>query len=211
MRCIIMGMTASLESSPLSLGDKVEDDEEDNDPSNASMSLKLFNDQFSENTSFRYLTFAEWKTGKVIPDAYAVVEQPHWLMEFYGKCARHCEPPVIQNPPFIIRRPMYIFDNRFARRKRDKFFVCDICGLPVPYSSMQRGTGSRAWFDFAGSYVDNSWAGNIPGECVEEAWKRGLIDCTWVCFWVCGGSLTGAGKDRVSRPAQFREKRSRVR
>ena len=205
-----MGMAASVEGSSLSLEDNVDYHGDGNDLSYASMSLRLFNDQFLENTSFRYLTFAEWKTGKVIPDAYAVVERPHWLMEFYRKCARHGEPPVIQNPPFIFRKPMFIYDHRFARRRREKSFVCDICRLPVPYSSMQRGTGSRAWFDFAGSYVDNSWAGNIPGECVEEAWNRGLIDCTWVCFWVCGGSVTGAGKDRVSRPAKCRQKRSRV-
>ena len=138
MRCIIMGRPASLETSPLRLGDKVEDDEEDNEPSNASMRLKLFNDHFSENTSFRYLAFAEWKTGKVIPDAYAVVERPHWLLEFYGKCARHGEPPVIQNPPFIIRRPMYIFDNRFARRKREKILYVTFadCRCLIPVSSV---------------------------------------------------------------------------
>ena len=203
-----MGMAASPESSSPSLGDYMEYDEEDNALSYASMSLRLFNDQFLENTSSRYLTFDEWPTGKVIQDAYVVVERPPWLLELYGKCARHGEPPVIQNPPFIYRKPMFIYDQRFARRKREKFFVCDICRLPVPYSSMQRGTGSRALFDFAGSYVDHSWAGNIPGECVEEAWNRGLIDCTWVCFWVCGGSVTGAGKDRLSRPAKFRRARS---
>ena len=59
MRCIIMGMAASLESSSPSLGDNVEYDEDDNGLSNASMSLRLFNDQFFENTSFRYLTFDE--------------------------------------------------------------------------------------------------------------------------------------------------------
>ena len=53
MRCIIMGMAASLESSPLSLGDNVEYDEEDNALSYASMSLRLFNDPFLENTMFQ--------------------------------------------------------------------------------------------------------------------------------------------------------------
>ena len=178
-----MGMAVSVEGSSPSLEGNVDYDEDGNDLSYSSMSLRLFNDQFLENTSFRYLTFDEWQTGKVIQDAYAIVERPPWLQEFYAKCARHGVPPVIQNPPLMYRSPMFISDRRFARRKRENFFVCGICRLLVPYSSMQRGTGSRALFDFAGSYVDHSWARNIPGECVEEAWKRGLIDCTWVCFF----------------------------
>ena len=207
-RCVITGMAASVEGSSPSLEDNGDYDEDGNDLCYASMSLRLFNDQFLENTSFRYLTFDEWQTGKVIQDAYAIVERPPWLQEFYAKCARHGVPPVIQNPPLMYRSPMFICDRRFARRKREKVFVCDNCGFPVPYSSVKRNTGSRALYDFAGSYVDHSWARNIPGECVEEAWERGLIDCTWVCFWVCGAPVTGAGKDRWSRPALHRERSS---
>ena len=67
-----MGMAASVEGSSPSLEDNMDYDEDGNDLSYASMSLRLFNDQFLENTSFRYLTFDEWQTGNVIQDAYAV-------------------------------------------------------------------------------------------------------------------------------------------
>ena len=83
-----MRMAVSVEGSSPSLGDNVEYDEDDNDLSYASMSLRLFNDQFLENTGFRYLTFDEWQTGKVIQDAYAIVERPQWLQEFYASTAR---------------------------------------------------------------------------------------------------------------------------
>ena len=137
VRCIIRGMAASLESSSPSLGDNVEYDEDDNDLSNASMSLRLFNDQFLENTSFRYLTFDEWQTGEVTQDGYATVERPRWLHEFYAKCARRHLRPVIQNPPLRHRTPMFITDQRFAGRKREKSYVCDNCQLPVPHSSVK--------------------------------------------------------------------------
>ena len=109
-------MAASVEGSSPSLEDNVDYDEDGNDLCYASMSLRLFNDQFLENTSFRYLTFDEWQTGKVIQDAYAIVERPPWLQEFYAKCARHGVPPVIQNPPLMYRSPMFICDRRFARQ-----------------------------------------------------------------------------------------------
>ena len=158
----------------------------------------------SENTSFRYLTFDEWQTGEVTQDGYATVERPRWLNEFYAKCAQHHRRPVIQNPPLRYRTPMFIIDQRFAVRKPDKVFICDNCQLVVPYSSVKRGTGSRACFDFAGSYLDHSWDSNIPGECLKVAWEHGLIDCTWHCSLVCRGPVTGAGKDRQSRPAAWR-------
>ena len=99
---------------------------------------------------------------------------------------------------------MFIIDQRFAIRIPDKVFICDNCQLPVPYSSVKRKTGSRACFDFAGSYLDHSWAHTIPGEYVAEAWEQGLIDCTWHCHLVCRAPVTGAGKDRWSRPAEWR-------
>ena len=48
------------------------------------------------------------------------------------------------------------------------------------------------------------WSGVLPGECLQEAWEQGLIDCTWHCSLVCRASVTGAGKDRWSRPAADR-------
>ena len=132
------------------------------------------------------------------------MERPRWLHEFYAKCARRELRPAIQNPPLRYRTPMFIIDQRFAIRKPDKVFICDNCQLPVPYSSVKRKTGSRACFDFAGSYLDHSWAHTIPGEYVAEAWEQGLIDCTWHCHLVCRAPVTGAGKDRWSRPAEWR-------
>ena len=160
----------------------------------------------TEDTSFRYVTFDEWQTGRVTHGRYTTVEAPRWLCWIYEKCADSGLKPVIHNPPLETRAPMFINDQRFAARQRDKIFVCDGCQYVVYYSSVKRNTGSRACYTFAGSYVDNSWALTIPGECLHEAWTHGIIDCTWHCSLVCKAPVTGAGKDRYTRPAKWRQR-----
>ena len=159
----------------------------------------------TDDTRFRYVTFDEWQTGRVTHGRYTTVEAPRWLCWIYEKCADSGLKPVIQNPPLKNRTPMFINDQRFAARQRDKVFVCDSCQYVVYYSSVKRNTGSRACYTFAGSYVDNSWALTIPGECLQQAWAHGIIDCTWHCSLVCKAPVTGAGKDRYTRPAKWRQ------
>ena len=160
----------------------------------------------TENTSFRYIRFAEWQGRFVTRDMSATVKEPDWLIPIYETCAYYGYTPVIQNPPLMNRTPMFISDQRFELRQRDKVFKCDSCRNIVPYSSVKRNTGSRAEYTFAGSYLDHSWALSIPGECLYKAWANGLIDCTWHCHKVCGAPVTGAGKDRQTRTANWQKR-----
>ena len=163
-----------------------------------------------ENTSFRYVTFAEWQRDYITPDTYATVERPKWLIRIYEMCAYYEYTPEIQNPPLMHRTPMFISDQRFEKRQRERVFVCDSCRNIVPYSSVMRNTGSRADYTFAGSYLDHSWALSIPGQCLYDAWANGLIDCTWHCHKVCGAPVTGAGKDRQTRAANWQKRNWRA-
>ena len=166
-----MGMAASPESSSPSLGDYMEDDEEDNALSYASMTLRLFNVQVLENTSFRYLTFDEWQTGEVTQDAYATVERPHWLAEFYAKCAQDEMRPAIQNPPLTHRTPMFIIAQRLAERKREKSYVCDNCQLPVPNSSVKRFFRNR-YLSYINRYLSYISAKRKPTMLISFEWTK---------------------------------------
>lgn len=114
--------------------------------------------------------------------------------------------PQIQIPPYELKRPQTLpaGDDRFNKIKTKRTYACDSCGNLVGYSSWTRQTGSRALGEFQGSYVDHSWAGNVPPQMIERAYNEGLIDCTWFCTYWCDAPATGV-KDRSSRPAQWRE------
>ena len=159
-----------------------------------------------ENTSFRYISFAEWQRRFVTRDMYTTDEKPDWLIQIYETCEHHGCTPVIQNPPLVNRTPRSISDQRFASRQPDRVFICDSCRNIVTYSSVKRNTGSRAEHTFAGSYLDHSWALSIPVQCLYDAWANGLIDCTWHCHKVCGAPVTGAGKDRQTRAVQWQQR-----
>jgi len=94
-------------------------------------------------------------------------------------------------------------DDRFNRRKTQRIFACDSCGQLIGLSRASLGTGYRADGDFLGAYSDHSWK-DLPPELQEEAWSLGLIDCSWKCNAYCDGEITGANKDRTSRPANHR-------
>jgi hypothetical protein len=114
--------------------------------------------------------------------------------------------PKIQIPPLSTKRPRYLpeGDDRFNKVKVRRTYGCDSCGNLVSFSSWKRHTGERAKGEFQGSYKDNSWAGNVPGELIVRAYNEGLIDCTWQCTQFCDASPTGV-KDRTSRPEQWRK------
>ena len=70
-----------------------------------------------ENTSFRYITFAEWQGDFVTRDRYETIEKPDWLIRIYEMYAYYEYTPVIQNPPLMHRTPMFISDQCFEIRQ----------------------------------------------------------------------------------------------
>ena len=110
--------------------------------------------------------------------------------------------PQIQIPPFRTKGPGSLpdGDDRFNKNKAQRIYACDSCGNLVCYNSWENYTGSKARGEFQGSYIDHSWANNLPCELVVRAYNEGLIDCTWECTQVCGALPTGV-TDRTSRPA----------
>ncbi len=93
-------------------------------------------------------------------------------------------------------------DDRFNRKKTLRIFACDGCGQLIGLSRASLGTGWRFYGDFLGAYADHSWK-DLPAELQEEAWRLGLIDATWKCHGYCDGGITGANKDRTTRPANY--------
>ena len=115
--------------------------------------------------------------------------------------------PQIQNPPFPTRMPGYLAhgDNRFEKNKFDRLYACDGCGVLVGYNSGTRQTGSRAKanFEFGGSYVDQTWAENVPEELQCHAYEARLIDFTWYCSQWCDAPTTGGDKPKESGREAF--------
>jgi hypothetical protein len=115
----------------------------------------------------------------------------------------------IQQPPFTTPTPQTFpdGDDRFQRRKKDRVYGCDGCSNLVGFSKWSTNYGNRALGEFQGSYVDSSWADDIPGEILERAHKEGFIDCTWYCTEVCKAAPTGV-KNRSDRTQQWRAQQS---
>jgi len=108
--------------------------------------------------------------------------------------------PLQQTPSQLDER-----DNRFGKRKR-RMFVCDSlgCGNLVKRSSYLKKGGkySRRDCEFAGGWVDASWA-EIPGEFQKKAWELGLIDATWRCSQFCQQPPTGQGSSSMKRAQEW--------
>jgi hypothetical protein len=113
--------------------------------------------------------------------------------------------PQIQIPPFQTMRPPFLpdGDDRFNKSKTQRTYACDSCGNLVSFSSWKRCKSLRAHGEFQGSYIDKSWAINVPGELMVRAYNERLIDCTWQCTQFCKAAPTGV-KDRTSRTEQWR-------
>ena len=99
------------------------------------------------------------------------VERPRWLHAFYAKCAKDEMRPVIQNPPLTHRTPMFIIDQRFAGRKREKSYVCDNCQLPVPNSSVKRFFRNR-YLSYINRYLSYISAKRKPTMLISFEWAK---------------------------------------
>ena len=81
-------------------------------------------------------------------------------------------------------------DDRFNLSKKERVFVCDVCGLVVPFSSAQDHTDyKRAECEFAGSFVTQEGA-DFPAWLRSPAWEAWLIDATWHCSHRCHAPTT---------------------
>ena len=78
-------------------------------------------------------------------------------------------------------------DDRFAERKKERVFVCDVCGETVRFSSFKKGTDPwrRTDCEFAGSFSDRSWD-DIPAPLRRRAYDMRLINASWTCTRFCG-------------------------
>ena len=113
--------------------------------------------------------------------------------------------PQLHDPPFPTKMPQSLpdGDDRFNKRKNDRVFVCDGCGVLVSFSSRSKGTGWRYQGEFQGSWQDHSWKDNVDGSLLKQAYELRMLDCRWYCTQFCGAEPSGV-KDRMSRPAKYR-------
>ena len=74
-------------------------------------------------------------------------------------------------PLFRQRKPLILPDNRFAKNKKDRAFICD---NPVCRSKHQ----GRVW---DGRFVDESWRFLYHPSMRYYHWQNGDIDATWLC------------------------------
>ena len=87
------------------------------------------------------------------------------------KCAEGEMRPVIQNPPLTQRTPMFIIDQRFAGRKREKSYVCDNCQLAVPHSSVKRFFRNR-YLSYINHYLSYISAKRKPTMLISFEWAK---------------------------------------
>ena len=160
----------------------------------------------SRHDEDEYMTDEEWflsESDQAYHDAVCFYYKAKTLLE---QSSKFNVTPCMKWPPMRYRVPFDLpqGDSRFEKSKKIRQFVCDGCGVVVPYSCTSKETGSRAVCEFHGSFTDTSWKGNIPGELLHEAYTKGYIDCTWLCSHFCGAPMTGAGVDRRTRPERWR-------
>ena len=75
----------------------------------------------------------------------------------------------------IVRLPAHLprGDNRFALRKKDRVYVCDMCDTRVGFVKKS--------FPFDGQYVDVLAVRNRHVEELKQAYWRGEVNATWRC------------------------------
>ena len=94
-------------------------------------------------------------------------------------------------------------DCRFEKAKSDRAYCCDECWWPQRYKKRAVYWRSQVRrFEFDGQYLDpealNFRARGLEEKDREGMWRRGEINCTWVCTPCRASSWFRVAKDKVS-------------